>query len=109
MHREDDCPCHTCTCRCHETGTGPDSTVKPLYTRSQLAQLDELNAAAWKRAMDALDTARQTRFDPDDWHRYEVASAYQRALDHVCLVVNTGVFPKWFRDARDASEASDAG
>lgn len=26
MHREDDCPCHTCTCRCHEDGSGFDVT-----------------------------------------------------------------------------------
>ena len=71
----------------------------PLYSRSTLRQLDELNDAAWARVMRALDTARQTHH-PDDWHHYERASAYQRAIDDVCQVVNRGVLPEWARDAR---------
>ena len=97
MHREDDCPCHTCTCQCHEAGTGFDER---RITRSQLRQLDELNTLAWRRVVDALDAARETRFDPDDWHRYKLVEAYQQAIDDVLQVMNTGVFPEWVRDAR---------
>lgn len=99
MHREDDCPCHTCTCRCHETGTGPDSTVEPLYTRLQLRQLDELYNAAWARVLRALDTGNKTHH-PDDLMHYERASAYRDAIADVCQVVNKGVLPEWVGNER---------